>query len=106
MKSFNQFLKESVTINGDFNGTLNIGRTPQQEIVGEQFVADVVWQGSIYRIEMVTESGLPSKEKLTEHLQSQYPGAVVHQIYPVSETTNPYQIKGSKRYHPAKLDWV
>ncbi|WJZ48405.1 hypothetical protein [Synechococcus phage DSL-LC02] len=106
MKSFNQFLSESVTINGDFNGTLNIGGTPQQETVGEQFVADVVWQGSIYRIEMVTESGLPSKEKLTEHLQSQYPGAVVHQIYPVSETTNPYQIKDSKRYHPAKLEWI
>ena len=106
MKSFNQFLSESVTINGDFNGTLNIGGTSQQETVGEQFVADVVWQGSIYRIEMVTESGLPSKEKLTEHLQSQYPGAVVHQIYPVSETTNPYQIKDSKRYHPAKLEWI
>jgi hypothetical protein len=25
MKSFKQFLSESITINGDFNGTLNVG---------------------------------------------------------------------------------
>ena len=25
MKNFKQFLSESITINGDFNGTLNVG---------------------------------------------------------------------------------
>jgi hypothetical protein len=25
MKSFQQFISESITINGDFNGTLNVG---------------------------------------------------------------------------------
>lgn len=105
MKSFKQFLSENVNISGDFTGNLYINSTqsePQQ--VGEEYIADVVWNGSLYRIEMVTKTGLPSKQELGEQLQSEYPGAVVHQIYPVTEKN--FNIKNAKRYHPAKLEWI
>ena len=78
MKSFNQFLSESVTINGDFNGTLNIGGTPQQETVGEQFVADVLELAVIVAVDqmgnMVTypsiEMYFNPKSNLVEFLYS------------------------------------
>ena len=44
MKSFKQFMSESINISGDFNGNLYINsqqETPQQ--VGESYVADVMW---------------------------------------------------------------
>ena len=104
MKSFNQFLSESVNISGDFNGTLIIGNSPQQQKVAEEYFADVVWQGSLYRMKIETESGLPSLNGLSEQLQGQYPGAIVHQIYPVIE--DKVKITDAKRYHPAKLDWI
>ena len=105
MKSFKQFISESVNISGDFNGNLYINsqpETPQQ--VGEEYVADVLWQGSLYRMELVTKSGIPSKRDLGEQLQSDYPGAVVQQIYPVTEKN--CNIKNAKRYHPSKLEWI
>jgi hypothetical protein len=102
MKSFKQFLSESINIAGDFNGTLNIGSASQPEQVGESYVADVVWQGSIYRMELTSE-GMPTKQKLAEDLQGEYPGAIVHSIYPVTQKA--VNIKNSKRYHPTKLDW-
>ncbi len=101
MKKFNEFLKESITINGDFNGTIVMGGS-QPEQARESFFADVVWEGKIYRLEV--EGGMMSKSDLTEHIQGEYPGAIVHQIYPVVEKNS--NIKNSKRYHPAKLDWV
>ena len=101
MKKFNEFLKESITINGDFNGTINMGGS-QPEQAQESFFADVVWEGNIYRLEV--EGGMMSKGELTEHIQGEYPGAIVHQIYPVVEKNS--NIKNSKRYHPAKLDWI
>ena len=54
MKNFKQFIKESVTIQGDFNGTLNVGYDPVQQKVDEQnqYIADVVWMGSIYRMKL------------------------------------------------------
>jgi hypothetical protein len=105
MKSFNQFLSESVNISGDFNGTLIIGNdSQQQQRVSEEFYADVVWQGSLYRMKIETDNGLPSLNGLSEQLQDQYPGAIVHQVYPVIE--DKVKIKDSKRYHPAKLDWI
>ena len=104
MKSFKQFLSESVTISGDFNGNLYINSQPEQQQVGESYVADVMWQGSLYRLEMVTKSGLPSKQELGEQLQGEYPGAVVHQIYPEEEKN--YNIKNAKRYNPSKLEWI
>ena len=63
-----------------------------------------MWQGSLYRLEMVTKSGLPSKQELGEQLQGEYPGAVVHQIYPEEEKN--YNIKNAKRYNPSKLEWI
>ena len=105
MKSFKRFISESVNISGDFNGNLYINSSqPEQQQVGEEYVADVMWNGSLYRMELTTESGIPSKQSLGEQLQAQYPGAVVHQIYPISEKN--CNIKSAKRYHPSKLEWI
>ena len=101
MKSFNQFLSESITINGDFNGTLNVGGSSQPEPATESYVADVVWEGKIYRMEI--EGSMPSKNELAEQLQGQYPGAVVHNIYP--SESNTLKIKSSQRYRPERLGW-
>ena len=43
MKSFKEFLSESITINGDFNGTVNVG-SAQPEQAQESFFADIVWE--------------------------------------------------------------
>lgn len=105
MKTFKQFISESVNISGDFNGNLyiNSSEIENKTPVGESYIADVVWQGSIYRLELVSE-GIPSKQSLAEQLQDQYPGAIVHNIYPVEE--NNLNIKNIKRYHPSKLEWI
>lgn len=100
MKSFQQFLSESITINGDFNGTLNVGGS-SQETPSESYVADVVWEGKIYRMEI--EGSMPSKSALGEQLQSEYPGAVVHNIYPT--TSGSINIKSAQRYRPERLGW-
>ena len=100
MKSFNQSLSESITINGDFNGTLNMGAS-QPEQASESYFADVVWEGKIYRMEI--EGQMPSKTELAENLQGEYPGAVVHNIYPASQS--PVNIKSSQRYRPERLGW-
>lgn len=105
MKSFQQFLSESINIAGDFNGTMIVGGSvPQQQDVGESFTADVLWKGNLFRMEMTTNTGLPSSRELTEQLQNEYPGAVVQQIYPQSQ--NNTNIKNVKRYHPSKLEWI
>ena len=101
MKSFQQFLSESITINGDFNGTLNVGGSTQSEPATESYVADVVWEGKIYRLEI--EGSMPSKNELAEQLQDEYPGAVVHNLYP--STTSSLKIKSSQRYRPERLGW-
>ena len=100
MKNFKQFLSESITINGDFNGTLNVGGS-QPEQATESFFADVVWEGKIYRMEI--EGKMPSKTELAENLQGEYPGAVVHNIYPASQSS--LNIKSSQRYRPERLSW-
>ena len=104
MKNFQQFMSESVNISGDVNTVIvnNGEATPQS--VGEEFVADIVYQGNIHRLTMVTEDGIPTKNDLTEHIQGEYPGAIVHNIYRVEQ--NKLNIIDDKRYHPAKLDWV
>ena len=105
MKSFKKFISESVNISGDFNGNLYINSSQEEpQSVGEEYVADVLWNGSLYRMEMTTQSGVPSKRDLGEQLQNQYPGAVVQQIYPVEEKNS--NIKNAKRYHPSKLEWI
>ncbi len=104
MKSFKQFISESVNIAGDFNGTLYINSQPEQQPVGESYVADVMWKGNLYRMQLVSETGIPSKQKLGEELQGEYPGAIVHQIYPSEERNT--NIKSTRRYHPSKLEWI
>jgi hypothetical protein len=106
MKSFNQFMTESINISGDFNGTLNVGTESQQREVGEEFSADIVFKGNIHRISMVTENGIPTKRQLGEYLQDEYPGAIVQNIYVSEEPGKSIKITQDKRYHPAKLDWV
>jgi len=105
MKSFKQFISESVNISGDFNGNLYINSNqPEQQSVGEEYIADVFWNGSLYRMELTTKNGVPSKQDLGEQLQTEYPGAIVHQIYPAMERN--INIKDTKRYHPSKLEWI
>ena len=104
MKSFKEFLSESVNISGDFNGNLYINSQPEPQQVGEEYVADILWNGSLYRMEITTKNGVPSKRDLGEQLQGEYPGAVVQQIYPVLEKN--FNIKNAKRYHPSKLEWI
>ncbi len=105
MKSYRQFISESVNIAGDFTGNLYINSQAEQpQQVGEEYVADVMWNGSFYRLELVTKTGIPSTRELGEQLQSDYPGAVVHQIYPVTEKN--LNIKNAQRYHPSKLEWI
>ena len=102
MKSFQQFISESINIAGDFNGNLYIGGVDSQpEPVKESFFADVVWEGKIYRMEV--EGSMMSKTKLAEELQSEYPGAIVHNIYP--STNQVSRVKNVQRYQPEKLTW-
>ena len=103
MKSFKQFISESVNIAGDFNGNLYInGSDNQPEPVGESFIADVVWQGKMYRL--AVEGKMMNKNELAEQLQGEYPGAIVHNIYP--QTTSSLRIKNSQRYQPERLTWT
>jgi hypothetical protein len=44
-----------------------------------------------------------SKNALAEQLQGEYPGAIVHNIYPVSE--NSITVKNAQRYRPERLSW-
>ena len=100
MKSFQQFLSESITINGDFNGTLNVGGS-QPEQTSESFFADVVWEGKLYRLEV--EGKMLSKNELAEQIQGEYPGAMVQNIYPGQQNTS--RIKNAQRYQPERLTW-
>jgi hypothetical protein len=110
MKTYKQFISENVNISGNASvGTLIINGSEEQasQPVGEQFYADFMWEGNIYRIELISDSNnLPSREKLAEQIQNEYPGAIVHNIYPALGTNNPYKVSDIKRYHPAKLDWI
>ena len=105
MKDFKEFIQESVNIQHVDTLIVN-GSQEQEESVSEEFTADIVYQGSIHRIVMVTESGVPTRSELAEYLQGEYPGAMVHQIYTPEQQDSSLRIKDSKRYHPAKLDWV
>ena len=100
MKSSPEFLQESMTINGDFNGTLTYGGVPGQQQQEESFSADIVWEGKIYRLEV--EGSMMSRNELAEHIQGEYPGAVVQTVYPGSSQS---RIKSAQRYRPEKLNW-
>ena len=99
-------MSESVNISGDFNGTLIIGGSSQNNKVEEDFIADVVWEGKLYRMEL-SGMELPTREALGEQIQSEYPGAVVHNIYPAHYNSNStLRITGIKRYQPERLSWT
>ena len=100
MKSFKQFLSESINIAGDFNGNLYMNSS-QSEPVKESFLADIVWEGKIYRLEV--EGKMMNKNELAEQLQNEYPGAIVHNVYPITE--NSIKIKNAERYRPERLSW-
>lgn len=102
MKSFKQFLSESVNIAGNFNGNLYINSSDSQpEPANESFLADIVWDGKIYRLQV--EGKMMSKNELAEQIQEEYPGAIVHNIYP--STQSPIRIKNAQRYRPESLTW-
>ena len=103
-------MSESVNISGDFNGTLIVNGSENEEQVekfDEQYFADVVWMGSIYRMTLEKKESLrlPTTQELAEQLQAEYPGAIVQRIYPV-EPKPTVKIADVKRYHPGKLEWV
>ena len=79
MKSFKQFIQESVNIQHVDTLIVNNAESSPAS-VGEEFSA--------------------------EYLQGEYPGAIVQQIYVTETSNNSIKITGQKRYHPAKLDWV
>jgi hypothetical protein len=104
MKSFQQFLSESINIAGDFNGNLYMnGSSPQPEQATESFLADIVWQGKLYRMEV--EGFMMDKNALAEQLQGEYPGAIVHNIYP-AQSQSSLKIKNAQRYQPERLTWT
>jgi fibrillarin-like rRNA methylase len=100
MKSFQQFISESINIAGDFNGNLYMNSS-QPEITKESFLADIVWEGKIYRLEV--EGKMMNKNELAEQLQNEYPGAIVHNVYPMTE--NSIKVKNAQRYRPERLSW-
>jgi hypothetical protein len=100
MKSFQQFISESINIAGDFNGNLYMNAS-QPETATESFLADVVWQGRLYRMEV--EGKMLDKNQLAEQLQKEYPGAIVHNIYPAESTS--IKVKNAERYRPERLSW-
>ena len=98
---------ENINVSGDFNGNLYIGGAqPQQpQQVGESYTADVMWRGNLYRMDLTSISA-PTRESLGEEIQGEYPGAVVHNIYPANVTNNStMRITGVKRYQPERLTW-
>jgi hypothetical protein len=101
MKSFKQFLSESINIAGDFNGNIYTNSS-QSETANESFSADIVWQGRLYRLEV--EGAVMNKNELAEQLQDEYPGAIVHNIYPQTNESS-LKIKKSQRYQPERLSW-
>ena len=101
MKSFKEFLSESVNISGDFNGNLYMNSS-QPEQATESFFADVVWEGKMYRLEV--EGKMMNKNELAEQIQGEYPGAIVHIIYP-PQSQSSLRIKNTQRYQPEKLSW-
>ena len=98
-------MSESVNISGNASvGTIIIGGSSEDsKKIGESFVADILWRGNIHRLQLESDY-IPTRRDLSEKLQAQYPGSVVHNIYPTEEES--IKVVNSKRYHPAKLEWI
>ena len=60
----------------------------------------VVWEGKLYRLEI--EGQMMQKNEIAEQIQDEYPGAIVHNVYPGEA---PSKIKSAKRYQPERLNW-
>ena len=97
---------ENLNISGNFNGNLYInGSQPEPQKMGESYTADIMWRGNLYRMDL-TSLKFPTRESLGEEIQGEYPGAVVHNVYPASVTNNStLRITGIKRYQPERLTW-
>ena len=100
MKSFQQFLSEGkITITIDTDDI----ETPKNE----EFGADVVWEGKLYRMDLsTTRDTIPTEKELTEQLQDEYPGAMVQKVYKVTKEESDIKVVTRKRYNPAMLSWV
>ena len=100
MKNFKEFLSEGkITITIDTDDI----ETPKNE----EFGADVVWEGKLYRMDLsTTRETIPTEKELTEQLQDEYPGAMVQKIYPVSEEKSDITLVNKKRFNPAMQSWV
>ena len=75
----------------------------QPEQATESFFADVVWEGKMYRLEV--EGKMMNKNELAEQIQGEYPGAIVHIIYP-PQSQSSLRIKNTQRYQPERLTWT
>jgi len=100
MKNFKEFLSEGkITITIDTDDI----ETPKNE----EFGADVVWEGKLYRMDLSTvRDSLPTEKELSEQLQKEYPGAMVQQIYPVSEEKSDITVVNKKRFNASMQSWV
>jgi len=106
MKSFQEFMSESFNISGNVSTIIiNNGGDLNPKNVGEQFVADIVYRGNIHRLSVVSENGILTRNQLTEQIQDEYPGAIVHNIYVENSSNKLIKITDDKRYHPSKLEW-
>ena len=108
MKSFKEFLSESVNISGNASvGTIIVnGSTEADTPVKETFTAEVFWHGNLYNmIFELDQKGLPTRWELSRRLQEEYPGAIVHNIYPDYSNPTSLKVKEIKKYHPLKLQW-
>ena len=75
----------------------------EPEQATESFFADVVWEGKMYRLEV--EGKMMNKNELAEQIQGEYPGAIVHIIYP-PQSQSSLRIKNTQRYQPERLTWT
>lgn len=108
MKSFKDFLSESINISGNASvGTIIVnGSSEQEDIEGEKFSAEVFWHGNLYTmIFELDQKGLPTRWELSRRLQDEYPGAIVHNIYPDYSNPTSLKIKEVKKFHPLKMQW-
>jgi hypothetical protein len=101
MKSFQQFLTESITINGDFNGTLNVGGSSPEQ-ASESYFADVVWEGKIYRMEI--EGSMPSKNALGRKSSRRISWSCCSSTF-IQQHLKSINIKSTQRYRPERLNW-
>ena len=100
MKNFKQFLSEGKI-------TITIDTDDLQQPTEEEFGADVVWEGKLYRMDLsTTRESIPTEKELTEDLQGEYPGAIVQKIYKLNKEESGIKIKNKKRLNTSMLSWV